>query len=186
MAMSVFETPRLSARRWTQDDAPAYLAIFGDAEVFRFLPGAPVASVDEARQRIQLLYDRYYGPSHGTLGAFALVEKATGAIVSNSLLKHAPGANGVLSSDVEIGWHTVPAHWRRGFAEEAARGCLAYGFERLALPDIRALVMPGNERSQGLARKLGMRPRGQTDRYYGTVVEMFVTTRDEFTSTSIP
>ncbi len=175
----VFETPRLLARRWTPEDAPAFFAIFGDAEVFRYLPGKPLATLDEARQRIQLGVEKYYVPSNGKLGLFALVEKATGDVVASSLLKSPPDATGALTADVEIGWHTARAHWGRGFASEAAAACLAYGFDELGLPEIRALVMTDNDRSQRVARKVGLRHRGTTDRYYGIVLEDFVLTRAE-------
>ena len=37
---------------------------------------------------------------------------------------------------VEIGWRLAADHWGQGYATEAARAVLAYGFERLALPEI--------------------------------------------------
>ena len=69
----VFETPRLVARHWTLDDAEAYFAIFSDTEVYRFLPGRAITTLEEAREHLQRIHDRHYQPSNGALGFFAMV-----------------------------------------------------------------------------------------------------------------
>jgi ribosomal-protein-alanine N-acetyltransferase len=172
MGSTLFETPRLLARRWTFDDAPAVLALFSDPEVARFLPGAVMADLDAARAMVQRNLDRYVNLG-GVMGGFALVEKNTGAIVGNTLIKPLPDGSGHPTTDIEIGWHLARAQWGRGYATEGARACLDYGFETLHLPIIHAVVDPRNERSLRVARRLGMIHRGQTDAYYGQTVEWF-------------
>ena len=62
---------------------------------------------------------------------------------------------------VEIGWRITPSHQRQGYAEEAARLALAFGFATLNLPEIVAFTAPGNAPSWRLMEKLGMRADGR-------------------------
>jgi len=64
---------------------------------------------------------------------------------------------------VEIGWRIAAAHWRQGYAEEAARLALAAGFGPLDLAEIVAFTVPANEPSWRLMAKLGMRADGGFD-----------------------
>lgn len=57
---------------------------------------------------------------------------------------------------VEIGWRLLPAFWGRGYAAEAARACLDFGFRTLGLEEIVAFTVPGNRRSWRLMERLGM------------------------------
>jgi RimJ/RimL family protein N-acetyltransferase len=59
---------------------------------------------------------------------------------------------------VEVGWRLAPAWWGRGFATEAARASVEFGFERLGLRSIVSIIEPGNAPSLRVAEKLGMRP----------------------------
>ena len=59
---------------------------------------------------------------------------------------------------VEVGWRLGSASWGRGYATEAARASVAFGFERLGRRSVVSVVEPGNARSLRVAEKLGMRP----------------------------
>ena len=74
---------------------------------------------------------------------------------------------------VELGWHFHPDAWGRGLATESARGALAHG-RAAGLDEIYAVVRPDNEPSLAVRRRLGMRPLGRTDRWYGVELEAFV------------
>ena len=58
---------------------------------------------------------------------------------------------------MEIGWRLAPSWWGRGYASEAARAALRFGFERVGLDEIVAYTVPANLRSQAVMRRLGMR-----------------------------
>jgi RimJ/RimL family protein N-acetyltransferase len=70
------------------------------------------------------------------------------------------------TADLEIGWTIYRPHWRRGFATEAARAALRFGFERLSPPRVIAHVSPDNSASIGVARAIGMTFDAETD-FYG-------------------
>jgi RimJ/RimL family protein N-acetyltransferase len=58
---------------------------------------------------------------------------------------------------VEIGWRLARPWWEQGLATEGARAALAYGFERLGLPEIVSFTVPANVRSRRVMEKLGMK-----------------------------
>ena len=64
---------------------------------------------------------------------------------------------------VEIGWRIAPAHQRRGYAREAARMVLRFGFQQLRLPEIVAFTIPANVSSLRLMESLGMVADGSFD-----------------------
>lgn len=57
---------------------------------------------------------------------------------------------------VEVGWRLLPSCWGLGYAAEAARACLDFGFRVLGLEEIVSLTVPGNRRSWRLMERLGM------------------------------
>lgn len=57
---------------------------------------------------------------------------------------------------VEIGWRLARSAWGQGYATEAARAALAYGFDVLELPEILAVTTAANLRSQAVMRRIGM------------------------------
>ena len=57
---------------------------------------------------------------------------------------------------VEIGWRLAFENWGQGFATEAAKAALAYGFEILNLEAVVAFTTRGNLRSRAVMERLGM------------------------------
>lgn len=57
---------------------------------------------------------------------------------------------------VEIGWRIDPRYWNQGYATEAARAVLRYGFEGLDLDEIVAVTTHDNRASRRVMEKLGM------------------------------
>ena len=57
---------------------------------------------------------------------------------------------------VEIGWRLAREQQGRGYATEAARATLAYGFNQLGLDEIVAFTVPNNAPSIRVMEKLGM------------------------------
>jgi RimJ/RimL family protein N-acetyltransferase len=57
---------------------------------------------------------------------------------------------------VEVGWSVRPARWGEGFAVEAARASIDWGFQRCGLERIVSFTRVDNRRSQRVMEKLGM------------------------------
>lgn len=64
--------------------------------------------------------------------------------------------------ETELGYRLSENYWEHGLATEAARAALDYGFNKLGLPDIIAVVEPANIASVRVIEKLGMEYKRQT------------------------
>jgi RimJ/RimL family protein N-acetyltransferase len=160
----VLTTERLRLRGWT--DSPADLArladLYGREEVTRWLGGGPSVPPAELVRRWAALHahdDRF--------GCWA-VERDDGVVAGTLLFKPLPDGVG----EVEVGWHLHPDSWGHGYATEAARAVIRRGFEA-GLPEVYAVVRPGNERSLAVCRRLGMDPLGRMTRWYDVELEAF-------------
>jgi RimJ/RimL family protein N-acetyltransferase len=193
--MEHFTTDRLIARDWIASDLEAAFAIYGRDEVTRWLGPQPRRPVPSLAQMRQVLDRRIaHGREQPDYGLWAVELRATGQVAGAVLLSPLPGDDAV-----EIGWHLNPDHWGAGYATEAGRGAIALAFNldrvgpdqvgpaladrpaRPVLDRVHALVDPDNLRSLHVCRRLGMRHRGQTSRYYGLALELFELSRAEVT-----
>lgn len=164
----VFETERLRAVPWRDDHAEVAHAAYAQPDFVRYLGNpTPHPDLDYTRNWIARI-----GATDGA-GFWAVELRATGELVGAAVLKPLPGRDG----EWEVGWHVFPAHQRNGYATEIGRGALAQGFGN-GRNEIYAVVKPENDASLAVARALGMRRLGRTDRYYDTTTELFVISRD--------
>ena len=148
------ETPRLILRRWRSSDREPYAAMNADPEVMRYFP----AVLD--RERRDLSADRIDAgfDLHGH-GRWAMERRDTGEFIGFTGV--GPMPEGVPGSDgMEIGWRVARAHWRQGFALEAATAALDAAFAPDAVPalqEVNPITAVINEPSRGVMRRLGMR-----------------------------
>ena len=149
------ETERLLLRPWRPaEDLDALAAINADPDVMRFVaPNRPLTRAETADQleRFVAHWER-----HG-FGLWAVVPRdGDGRAVGFAGLAIPSFLPQILPA-VEVGWRLASAAWGRGYATEAARASVAFGFERLGLRSIVSVVEAGNVRSLRVAEKLGMR-----------------------------
>jgi RimJ/RimL family protein N-acetyltransferase len=144
-------TERLILRRWRPDDREPYAAMMTDPEVSYWLGSAPAR--DAALASIDRL-DAELGANG--YGLFAVERRSDAAFVGaaelmavNPRLPVAPGH--------EIGWRLARPAWGHGYASEAARALLAFGFGDLALAEILAFTAETNARSRAVMERIGMR-----------------------------
>ena len=177
------ETERLIIRNWkisSRGDIMGAFAMYSDPQVLRYFPPTkPIASMTEMkevlRQRIEK--NKIYPPGHGI---WAIEEKAEQRVVGTGLLKPLPDGAGNLTGEIEVGWHLRRDSWGKGFATEFGRALLEYGFDEMKHNEIYAVVFPSNVQSVRVTQRLGMKPLGPTDKYYGTNTELFRLTADEW------
>ncbi|MFN6570232.1 GNAT family N-acetyltransferase [Dendronalium sp. ChiSLP03b] len=170
----LFETERLTIRSWIPEhDAEQVFEIYSDPEVTYFLGNASrTTNIEATRQRLIDNIERSQRRNNGT-GSWAIVERATTTIVGTILLKPLPDKDGLPTEDYEVGWHLRRASWGKGYATEAGRGMLDYGFSVLNLPIIYAVVKPENHASIRVTQRLGMKPLGRTKQYYNIELLLF-------------
>ena len=143
------ETERLILRPWQDRDLDPFAALNADTEVMRFFP-APFTRDETAAYMARVASFAETG-----FGFQAVEEKASGDLVG--VVGMAPVKPEMPSAPtVEIGWRLAKHHWGKGYAQEAARAWLAYGFGTLALPEIVAFTFVGNAPSRRVMERLGM------------------------------
>ncbi len=158
------KTDRLMHRAMTIDDAAAFYALNSHPEVMRYTGEPPLRSVDEARDVIAAYPDF---DTHG-FGRWGCVLKDTGALIGFCGLKYLDELG-----EVDVGFRFLPEYWGRGLATEACRACVDFGFERMGLKRIIALVLPENLASIRVLEKVGMRFDGEVG-YEGIVALRYV------------
>jgi RimJ/RimL family protein N-acetyltransferase len=144
----VLRTERLVIRPIEARDAEALAAYRGLPEVCRYVPFEPqdVAAV-ERRIREQWNRDTPDG------GNRQFVAELDGRVIGDIVLFW----HGESRDVAEIGWMMNPDAGGRGFATEAARAVLAFGFRELGIRRVTALLDELNVASARVAEKLGMR-----------------------------
>lgn len=148
--MPSLETERLRLREWRDEDLAPFAALNADPEVMEFLPAPLSRSESDAfAQRIRSHFD-----AHG-FGLWATEERATGDFMGFVGLS-IPTFEAPFMPCVEVGWRLGRAHWGHGYATEAARAAVDFGFEHLGLREIVSFTVPKNLRSRSVMRKLGM------------------------------
>ena len=160
----LLRTERLLLRLWTTSaaDLDRLTDLYSRAEVARWVGGTPSVAPDElvARWgRVHALDDRY--------GCWA-IECPDSSVAGTVLFKPLP--NGV--GEVEVGWHLHPDSWGNGYATEAGRAVIDRGFAA-GVPEVYAVVRPGNRASMAVCARLGLEPIGRFRRWYDVELETF-------------
>jgi len=144
----VLETPRLVLRHLTPYDIDAVFAVIGDPETMKFYPQE--FTREDAARWVMKSQERY---RRDGFGLFAVVLKSGGEVI---------GDCGLMRQDVEgeslleVGYHFRRDYWGRGYATEAARGCMAYAFGQLGAEKVVSLILPENLPSRRVAERNGM------------------------------
>jgi RimJ/RimL family protein N-acetyltransferase len=143
-------TRRCVLRQWKDSDLAPWCAMNADPEVRRWFPS--VASEEQALGEADRCRDAMAQRGWGMWalevpGAFAFA----GFVGLNVPHYDAPWVPAV-----EIGWRLARAAWGQGLATEAAQAALGFGFTELALREIVAITVPGNEASRRVMARLGM------------------------------
>lgn len=141
---------RLLMRPWRTDDYPAFAALNADRRVANWL-GGPLA-----REASDLLADRISAhiDEHGW-GLWALELPGKNGFIGFTGLSR-PRFDAAFTPCVEVGWRIEFNHWGRGYATEAARMALQFGFSTLSLPEIVSFTTTDNVRSRAVMERVGM------------------------------
>jgi RimJ/RimL family protein N-acetyltransferase/predicted nucleotidyltransferase len=141
----VIETERLLMRPLGTGDLEDYLELQGQPVAVEFL--GPT-SLQLARERLERCQRNWHERGHDLM---AMIERSTGRFVGRTGLGYWPQFN-----ETEVGWVLHRAAWGRGYATEAARAVVNWGFRTFPLPYITAMIRPDNGRSLAVARRLGL------------------------------
>ena len=146
----VLETERLRLRASGPGDAAATLAVLSSEDVCRYYDLSPLILEDEAAT---LIANRAAAFVREERIRWALARREDDTVIGScGLSRWDEGA-----AQAEVGYELAPAEQGRGLMREALTAVLGFGFERMQLRRIEANVVPGNEPSLHLLRRLGFR-----------------------------
>src|SRR6476620_6976049 len=131
----MLETPRLRLRVWQESAHEPFRRMNVDQRVMEFF-AAPLSPEESDAMIVRI---QAHTAQHG-FGFFTIELRATSEFIDLTNLSYVP-FEAHFTPCVEIGWRLAAKHWKRGFTTEAARECLRYGFELLALPEIVAFTV---------------------------------------------
>lgn len=158
MADIIAETERLILRTIEPGDAVLQDRLLNTPTVMARLGGVKELHEIEAKHAKSMALYVQEGFSF-----LFMIEKVTGEMVGHCGLKRVDNPLAHNQGDHEIGWLVREDRWRRGYAEEAVRAVLDWGFGRVGAPLIVALTSHANVPSWKLMEKLGMRRREDLD-----------------------
>jgi RimJ/RimL family protein N-acetyltransferase len=161
--MRTLVTDRLLIRPFLLADAAAFRRLLDEA-----FGRDSYGTEDAARLLLEynVIADRAHEALHQTpYEDRAIVLKSDGTLIGAvgfapclAPFGRLPSFDGTPHRTPEVGlfWALFPDHWGNGYATEAARALVAYGFSELQLARIVATTENDNLRSIGVMKRLGM------------------------------
>jgi [ribosomal protein S5]-alanine N-acetyltransferase len=147
--MIILETERLLFRPHEPGDREAYCAMEQDAEVRRYIGGAP-----RTREAAEAKFLATLHPTPGLLRLWATVLKATGIYIGRcGVYPHIENDTAVPGEGV-LAFYFARPYWGQGLASEAGAAFIKFGFEELVLRKIVATVQTENRASIRILEKL--------------------------------
>jgi len=144
----VLRGPRILLRSWCDADRAPFAALNADPEVMEHFPATLTAEQSDA-----LIRRAQDGIAQRGWGSWAV--EIDGQFAGFTGLTR-PAFSAHFTPCVEIGWRLARPFWGHGYASEAARLALAFGFETLGLDEIVSFTATTNARSQAVMQRLGM------------------------------
>lgn len=149
--MVVIQTGRLRLRPITIDDVEAVLSYRSLPEVSTYIY-QPVFDRQKAVENVELSVAAVADPESGIM-RFMIERLDTGEMVGDAMI----GRDAELTGSYEVGYVIHPAQAGHGFATEAARAAIEFGFAALGAHRVYARVDEDNIPSMRICQRLGMR-----------------------------
>jgi ribosomal-protein-alanine N-acetyltransferase len=147
----ILSSERLLFRQHIMADMDAYCAMEMDAEVRRYVGGYP-----RTREQAELRFMGALKPVTGSLNMWATISKEDGSYIGRcGIFPHFKLGGGVYDGEAALGLYIAIQYWGRGFATEAGRALIRFGFDELKLSRIVTAIQVGNDVSVHIIKKLG-------------------------------
>jgi RimJ/RimL family protein N-acetyltransferase len=155
---AVLTTPRLVLRQIGEDDLDAHMRLLNTPAVMAHLGGVQPRAVIAAKHAAARASFAREG-----FGFMLMIERASGELVGHCGLRRVAHPLAPNPQDHEIGWIVREDRWRLGYAHEAMRAVVDWGFATIGAPLLVALTCKANIGSWRLMEKLGMERRRDLD-----------------------
>ena len=136
------ETNRLRLRKISLDDADRMLLLRTNEETMRYIHKPKLNSVDDVKELIKKMNE----PDRIQWGiTLKTADAIIGTIGYHMIIKEHYRA--------EIGYMLHPEHWNTGIMSEALSSVIDFGFNKMNLHSIEAIINPGNTVSRTILKK---------------------------------
>lgn len=149
ITIPTLHTPRLVLRALLPEDAPALFQIHQAEGMLQYFPNPAPPPLERIERFItsQQAHWEEYGYGH-----WAVTLPGQPDLIGWAGLQYLPETN-----ETEVAYLLDRTQWGKGYATEAAREAIQFGFERFDFPEIIALVHPENTRSLQVAARCGFK-----------------------------
>lgn len=149
------ETSRLILRPWKPSDLHQFAEMNADRETMKYFPSILTREKsDQLANKCQALIEQ------NGWGFWAVELKTNQSFIGlTGLHKTEPPLP--FAPAVEIGWRFSKDAWGKGYATEAAKSALLFGFDHLRLDKVVSYTAATNHRSQAVMKRLGMNKSSQ-------------------------
>jgi len=148
MNIPSIKTPRLLLRPWTLEDAAELFSILQDKAVLRYLPNTTPPPLERAEKYIARQLGHWQERGYGH---WAVVSQEDGQLLGWNGLEYLPEVN-----ETEVAYLLRQSAWNYGYASEAARAAIRFGFDQGGLVTIIGLAHPDNIASIRVLEKSGL------------------------------
>jgi RimJ/RimL family protein N-acetyltransferase len=156
-SIAELHTARLRLRGWRPADLPLFAALNADPGVMEHFPQVL------SREQSDLLAERIVCQLRSQGWGLWAAEVAAANSFIGFVGLNRPAFRAHFTPAVEVGWRLSRQYWGCGYATEAARTVLEFGFKSLGLTEIVSFTSVDNQRSRRVMTKLGMRHHPEDD-----------------------
>ena len=158
MAKIFIETPRLLLREIIYKDVQRIFLLDRNPEVMKYIGVKPVSRPEESEETIKNIRKQY---QENGIARWAVIEKKSNLLIGWSGLKFLREPINGYQEVYELVYRFLPEFWGKGYATEAGKAVLDYGFIELNLDVIYACVAIQNVGSDHILKnKLGFESHG--------------------------
>ena len=149
----ILETPRLLLRPLEISDVQAMFEMDKNPIVHKYLWQNPVKEIEEINKVIEMVQAQY---KRNNIGRFATILKETGEFIGWTGIKfvddHTENGN---TNFYDYGYRLNEPFWGKGYATEATKAWLEYGFNEMNIETMHAYTHFQNEASNHILKKTG-------------------------------
>lgn len=152
-----FVTDHLVLREFVESDFDAMLAYQADPRYQRYYEGMRDRGRYELAQRLVRMFCEYQKEEPRTKFQLAITLRYDDRLIGNVGVRKDKAE----STEGELGCELAPDYWNNGYATEATKAMIGFGFKQLGLHRISATTMADNKGAWRVLEKLGMRREGE-------------------------
>lgn len=149
----ILETERLIMRPMLHEDAEALFDMDKNPEVHKYLWQKPFTTIDQIHDYIAYIRKQY---EENVIGRFSTIVKETNELIGWTGIKYINDhiENGK-TNFYDYGYRLNEKSWNKGYATEASKAWLDYGFNKMNIQEMNAYTHSENGASNHVLQKVG-------------------------------